>query len=145
MMDAAFVREPSQCDEPTCSQMKQLYEYKDMQRMKDAGNYKYVLDIDGNGWCGRFKRLMTSNPLVFKTTIYPEWFVDRVDLLDLYDSLIFFRGDSNGEGAQEELARQIALQGREWSKTYWRRQDIIAYSYRMFLEYARIMSLDREK
>ncbi|KAJ4496637.1 hypothetical protein C8R41DRAFT_866040 [Lentinula lateritia] len=111
MMEAAFVREPSQCDEPTCSQMKQLYEYKDMQRMKDAGNHKYVLDVD---------------------------------LLDLYDSLIFFRGDSNGEGAQEELERQIALQGREWSKTYWRRQDIIAYSYRMFLEYARIMSLDRE-
>ncbi|KAJ3875523.1 hypothetical protein F5051DRAFT_470469 [Lentinula edodes] len=72
-----------------------------------------------------------------------------LDLLDLYDSLIFFRGDSNGEGAQEELARQIALQGREWSKTYWRREDAIAYSYkcvlvRMFLEYARIMSLDRE-
>ncbi|KAJ4478638.1 glycosyl transferase family 90-domain-containing protein [Lentinula edodes] len=155
MMDAAFVREPSQCDEPTCSQMKQIYEYKDMQSMKDAGNYKYVLDMDGNGWSGRFKRLMTSNSLVFKTTIYPEWFVDRVapwvhyipvqvDLSDLYDSLIFFRGDSNGEGAHEELARQIALQGREWSKKYWRREDIIAYSYRLFLEYARIMSLDRE-
>ncbi|KAJ3886482.1 hypothetical protein GG344DRAFT_90871 [Lentinula edodes] len=117
--------------------MKQLYEYKNMQSMKDAGNYKYVLDMDGNGWSGRFKRLMTSNSLVFKTTVYPEW-------LDLYDSLTFFRGDSNGEGAQEELARQIALQDREWGKTYWRREDIIAYSYRMFLEYARIMSLDRE-
>ncbi|GAW02809.1 glycosyltransferase family 90 protein [Lentinula edodes] len=75
--------------------MKQVYEYKNMQSMKAAGNYKYVLDMDGNG-------------------------------------------------AHEELARQIALQGREWSKTYWRREDIIAYSYRMFLEYARIMSLDRE-
>ncbi|KAJ3875522.1 glycosyl transferase family 90-domain-containing protein [Lentinula edodes] len=148
MMDAAFVREPSH-------QMKQIYEYKNMQSMKAAGNYKYVLDVDGNGWSGRFKRLMTSNSLVFKTTIYPEWFVDRVapwvhyipvqvDLSDLYDSLIFFRGDSNGEGAHEELARQIALQGREWSKKYWRREDIIAYSYRMFLEYARLMSLNRE-
>ncbi|KAJ3886481.1 glycosyl transferase family 90-domain-containing protein [Lentinula edodes] len=155
MMDAAFVREPSQCVEPTCSQMKQIYEYKNMQSMKAAGNYKYVLDVDGNGWSGRFKRLMTSNSLVFKTTIYPEWFVDRVapwvhyipvqvDLSDLYDSLIFFRGDSNGEGAHEELARQIALQGREWSKKYWRREDIIAYFYRMFLEYARLMSLNRE-
>ncbi|KAJ4474319.1 glycosyl transferase family 90-domain-containing protein [Lentinula aciculospora] len=155
MMDAAFVRGPSQCEEPTCSRMKQIYEYKQTQSMKDAGNYKYVLDIDGNGWSGRFKRLITSNSLVFKTTIYPEWFIDRVepwvhyipvqvDLSDLYDSLIFFRGDPNGEGAHEELARQIALQGRAWSKKHWRREDIIAYFYRMLLEYARLMSLDRE-
>ncbi|KAJ3975638.1 glycosyl transferase family 90-domain-containing protein [Lentinula raphanica] len=155
MMDAAFVRGPSQCEEPTCSYMKRIYDYKKLQSIADAGNYKYVLDIDGNGWSGRFKRLMTSNSLVFKSTIYPEWFIDRVepwvhyipiqvDLSDLYDSLMFFRGDPNGEGAHEELARKIALQGREWSKKYWRREDIIAYFYRLFLEYTRLMSLDRE-
>ncbi|KAJ3781614.1 glycosyl transferase family 90-domain-containing protein [Lentinula aff. detonsa] len=155
MMDAAFVQGPSQCEEPTCNFMKQTYEYKKMQSMEDAGNYKYVLDIDGNGWSGRFKRLITSNSLVFKSTIYPEWFLDRVepwvhyvpvqvDLTDLYDSLIFFRGDPNGAGAHEELAHKIAVQGREWSKKYWRREDIIAYFYRMFLEYTRLMSLDRE-
>jgi len=87
----------------------------------------------------------------------------QVDLSDLYDSLIFFRGDAYGEGGHEELARKIALQGREWSKTYWRKEDILAYFYRcvqlldallrvglkflfrLFLEYARLMSLDREE
>ncbi|KIK57378.1 glycosyltransferase family 90 protein [Collybiopsis luxurians FD-317 M1] len=155
MMDAAFVREPTQCDEPTCNHMKKIYEYKRMQNMKEAGNYKYVLDVDGNGWSGRFKRLITSNSLIFKSSIYPEWFADRiapwvhyipvqVDLSDLYDSLIFFRGDPNGEGAHEDLARQIALQGREWSKKFWRREDLVAYFYRLMLEYARVMSLNRE-
>ena len=53
----------------------------------------------------------------------------QVDLSDLYDSLIFFRGDPNGDGAHEELARKIALQGREWSKAYWRKEDILAYFF----------------
>jgi hypothetical protein len=156
MMDIAFVREPSQCDAPTCAYMKEIYEYKRTQNIKEAGNYKYVLDIDGNGWSGRFKRLITSNSLVFKSTIYPEWFSDRiapwvhyipvqVDLSDLYDALIFFRGDVlSGENAHEDIARRTALQGREWSKKYWRQEDIVAYFYRLFLEYARLMSLDRE-
>ncbi|KAG6858275.1 hypothetical protein C0991_003157, partial [Blastosporella zonata] len=29
--------------------------------------------LDGNGWSSRFKRLITSNSLIFKATIYPEW------------------------------------------------------------------------
>ncbi|KAE9390089.1 hypothetical protein BT96DRAFT_1002581 [Gymnopus androsaceus JB14] len=155
-MDMGFVEKPSQCREPTCNLMEQIYDYKKMQSIKDAGNYKYVFDVDGNGWSGRFKRLITSNSLVFKSTIFPEWFTDRVapwvhyipiqvDLSDLYDSLIFFRGDAYGEGGHEELARKIALQGREWSKTYWRKEDILAYFYRLFLEYTRLMSLDREE
>ncbi|KAE9405338.1 hypothetical protein BT96DRAFT_852950 [Gymnopus androsaceus JB14] len=155
IMDIAFAGEPTHCSESACTLMKNLYEYKKPQSYKDAGNYKYVFDVDGNGWSGRFKRLITSNSLIFKSTIYPEWFTDRiapwvhyipvqVDLSDLYDSLIFFRGDANGEGAHEDLARKIALQGREWSKTFWRKEDILAYFYRLFLEYARLMSLDRE-
>ncbi|KAF5391052.1 hypothetical protein D9757_003999 [Collybiopsis confluens] len=155
MMDTSFVREPTQCDEAVCNHMKNIYEYKKHQGAKEASNYKYVLDIDGNGWSGRFKRLITSNSLIFKSSIYPEWFADRiapwihyvpvqVDLSDLYDTLIFFRGDPNGEGAHEDLARQIALQGREWSKKFWRREDLVAYFFRLMLEYARLMSVDRE-
>jgi len=98
---------------------------------------------------------MTSNSLVFKSTIYPEWFTDRiapwvhyvptaVDLSDLYDSLVFFRGGLNGEDGHDRLARQIASNGRQWSKTFWRREDMTAYMFRLFLEYARVMSVDRE-
>ncbi|KAL4256465.1 Protein O-Glucosyltransferase/Glycosyltransferase 90 [Pleurotus pulmonarius] len=126
-----------------------------MQSIKEAGSYKYVLDVDGNGWSGRFKRLITSNSLVFKATIYPEWYSDRiqpwlhyvpvqVDLSDLHDSLLFFRGDPSGAGAHEDMARTIAAAGREWSKTYWRREDLIAYFFRLILEYVRLLSLDRD-
>lgn len=91
----------------------------------------------------------------------------QIDLSDLHDALIFFRGDGNGDGAHESLARKIAIAGRQWSKTYWRKEDLAAYFFRcvdvsnsaghaydrcflfylidrLSLEYVRLMSTDRE-
>lgn len=33
---------------------------------------------DGNGWSSRFKRLMSTNSLILKSTIFPEWYADRI-------------------------------------------------------------------
>ncbi|TFK24115.1 hypothetical protein FA15DRAFT_687615 [Coprinopsis marcescibilis] len=154
-MDVAFAGDPIACNGDICKQLREMFPFLPYQNAKKAGSYKYVIDVDGNGWSGRFKRLMTTNSLIFKSTIYPEWFTDRVqpwvhyipvqlDLSDLHDALIFFRGDGNGEGAHEDLARKIAMAGREWSKTFWRREDLIAYFFRLILEYNRLMSENRE-
>ena len=77
-----------------------------------------------------------------------------MDLSDLFDALLFFRGGLPGLGDggpvassehHEDLARKIATAGREWSMKYWRREDLTAYMFRLFLEYARVMSSDRER
>lgn len=52
------------------------------------------------------------------------------DLSDLMDALVFFRGDPVGNGAHDEMAKKIALAGREWSKIFWRREDMVAYNFR---------------
>ncbi|KAJ7600109.1 glycosyltransferase family 90 protein [Mycena floridula] len=150
MFDIAFARTPTACTPAICKELKGMFEWKGIQTRQEAGIYKYV---DGNGWSGRFKRLITSNSVVFKSTIYPEWYIERIapwlhyvpvqlDLSDLHDALVFFRGDINGKGAHEDLARKIAKEGRQWSKTFWRREDLVAYFFRLILEYARVMSLD---
>ena len=54
----------------------------------------------------------------------------QVDLSDLYDSLLFFRGDPNGDNHHDEMARKIAEAGREWSLGFWRREDLTAYMFR---------------
>ncbi|EDQ99870.1 uncharacterized protein LACBIDRAFT_295861 [Laccaria bicolor S238N-H82] len=155
VMDVAFAGNPIACSKSVCPVLEELFEWRDYQREKEAGRYKYIIDVDGNGWSGRFKRLMTTNALVFKSTIYPEWYTDRVapwvhyipiqlDLSDLHDALLFFRGDANGDGAHEDMARKIAVSGREWSKTFWRKEDLTAYFFRLMLEYARLMSPDRK-
>jgi hypothetical protein len=98
---------------------------------------------------------MTSNSVVFKSTVYPEWFTQRIapwvhyipiqiDYSDLYDALIFFRGDLSGHGAHEDLANKIAGRAREWSLKFWRKEDMVAYLYRLLLEYARVMDENRD-
>lgn len=100
---------------------------------------------------------MTSNSLVLKATICPEWWVvscvaltvlnksnrfsDRVmpwvhyvpvktDLTDLYDIMTFFRGDASGNSGHDDMAREIARAGKVWSKTFWRKEDMTAYMFR---------------
>ncbi|KIJ63998.1 glycosyltransferase family 90 protein [Hydnomerulius pinastri MD-312] len=158
MLDIAFAGQPLSCSKSKdqCELLLASYEWRPKQSIAEAGQYKYIMDVDGNGWSSRFKRLMTSNSLIFKSTIYPEWYSDRVapwvhyvpvkvDYSDLHDSLSFFRGNLvTGQGAHEEMASKIARAGREWSKSFWRKEDMIAYMFRLFLEYARVMSNDRD-
>ncbi|KAF8882096.1 glycosyl transferase family 90-domain-containing protein [Infundibulicybe gibba] len=154
MLDIAFAGAPIGCALDICEELGKVFEWRRRQGPREVGEFKYIIDVDGNGWSSRFKRLMTSNSLIFKATIYPEWFLDRVqpwvhyvpvqvDLSDVYDALVFFRGGMYGEGAHDELAREIASAGRAWSKAFWRKEDVTSYFFRLFLEYARIMSLDR--
>lgn len=93
---------------------------------------------------------MSTNSPVFKSTIYPEWWTDRVqpwvhyvpiqvDYSGLYISLIFFGGDLSGEGAHEEMAQRIGAAGRKWVSSYWRPEDVIAYMFRFVL---RLLSFD---
>ncbi|KAJ7651125.1 glycosyl transferase family 90-domain-containing protein [Roridomyces roridus] len=160
IMDIAFAGTiDSNCNPQMQSKLCKLMAglaFTKSQSTREAGNYKYVIDIDGNGWSGRFKRLLTSNSLVFKTTLYPEWYSDRIvpwvhyipvqlDLSDLHDTLLFFRGIGlNAVGAHDELAREIARAGRAWSQKAWRKEDMISYWFRLILEYTRVMSEDRE-
>ncbi|CAE6440521.1 unnamed protein product [Rhizoctonia solani] len=155
LMDVAFAGEPLQCDEPVCTLMKRIFEYREHMTWPEANEYKYILDIDGNGWSARFKRLMTTNSMILKTTIFPEWYMDRVmpwvhyvpvkvDLSDLYDIASFFRGDAQGRGAHDELAAKIGLAGKVWSKTFYRKEDMVAYLFRLFLEYSRVMNPNRD-
>ncbi|XP_006456003.1 hypothetical protein AGABI2DRAFT_77669 [Agaricus bisporus var. bisporus H97] len=155
VFDIAFAGEPLQCEKDYCGEIAKMYDWRKYQNTRGASVYKYVLDVDGNGWSSRFQRLMISNALIFKATIYPEWFLDRiqpwvhyvpvqVDLSDLHDALLFFRGDLYGEGSHHELARKIAHEGREWAKRFWRKEDMTAYAFRLMLEYARVMSPERD-
>ncbi|KIO30210.1 glycosyltransferase family 90 protein [Tulasnella calospora MUT 4182] len=144
MMDIGFSGEAIQCEPAACEELENTFTYK------DATTF-----VDGNGWSARFKRLITSNSLVFKSTIFPEWYTDRIqpwvhyipiknDFTDLYDVFTFFHGDVDGNNSHDDIAERIARQGKEWSLTFWRKEDMVAYTFRLFLEYARVMSRDRE-
>lgn len=62
----------------------------------------------------------------------------KVDYTDLYDIMAFFSGDLNHEHGHEELAKRIAQQGKEFANKYWRWEDLEAYTFRLYLEWARV-------
>ena len=49
---------------------------------------------------------------------------------DMWDIMAFFRGGLNGEGAHDDLGKEIALAGKEWVRQCYRWEDIEAYQYR---------------
>ncbi|KAJ7615352.1 glycosyl transferase family 90-domain-containing protein [Roridomyces roridus] len=65
---------------------------------EDVYNYKYLLDVDGNTFSGRYLGLLRSGSLVFKATAFAEYFNDwlrpyehyvpvKIDLSDLVEKV----------------------------------------------------------
>ncbi|EAU89266.2 Cap3p [Coprinopsis cinerea okayama7 len=121
--DIAFSSDPVECERDDCASSRsraEQYEVRQSHNVPTQGMYKYIVD-----------------PWLHYVPI-------QVDYSDLLDSLYFFRGDPSGNGGHPELAKRIAKKGREWSLTQWRREDLTAYLFRLLLEYARVMSVERE-
>ncbi|GFZ52429.1 hypothetical protein JCM24511_10202 [Saitozyma sp. JCM 24511] len=154
--DMAFTGEPIQCivSDGTCEELADEYRFAGLMTHEAALYYKYVIDVDGNAWSARFQRLLAAGSLIFKTTIFPEWWTDRiqpwvhyvpiqVDYSDLYDVIAFFRGDTSGRGGEPSLAKEIAGAGKEWADTNWRPAEMITYVFRLYLEWARLLAPNR--
>ena len=101
LMDVAFAGKPLNCEGDVCESMQQDYTFGDRvpEGKGGAAQYKYLLDVDGNGWSARFRRLMSMDAVVFKSTIYPEWWLERIepwlhyvpvqlDYSDVYDIMV---------------------------------------------------------
>ncbi|GJN90841.1 hypothetical protein Rhopal_003855-T1 [Rhodotorula paludigena] len=154
--DFRFLGKPQQCGDPeVCAEFEKDFLWDEWMTPDEQNEYKYVIDVDGNGWSGRFHRLMSSNSLVLKSTIFPEWYSEMIqpwvhyvpiatDYSDLWTTMAFFMGDENGKGAHDELAEEIAAEGKRWTETHWRHIDMEIYMYRLLLEYARMMNRDDE-
>lgn len=143
-------------EDGTCDEMRTgLNGLSSRMSFDEAGQYKYAGDFDGNAWSGRFPRLMASNAAVIKATIYREFWTDwivpwlhfipvQVDYSDLWDVLAFFRGGPSGEGAHDSMGKEIAQAGKSWAAAHLRFQDLQAYTFRQYLEYASLWADDRE-
>jgi hypothetical protein len=46
------------------------------------------------------------------------------DFSDLWSTMAFFRGDLEGRGAHDDLAKEIAAAGKKWTAEHWRWQDM---------------------
>lgn len=105
-MDTSFSGALQQCDPETCELLEKKFDikptigldesntvrYHRLQfpsprppphggadvALRSSRQYKYLFDVDGNGWSGRFHRLMSTRSVVLKSTAFPEWYQDRI-------------------------------------------------------------------
>jgi hypothetical protein len=119
--------------------------------MREQYAFKFMPDADGNSFSGRFRGLLLSTSMPLKATVYAEWHDDRLrpwlhfapmdnTFRDLYGLLDYFTRDKKGDAA----ARFIAETGQRWAGKVLRREDMLLYTWRVLLEFARVCDAERE-
>ncbi|KAJ5278998.1 hypothetical protein N7478_004370 [Penicillium angulare] len=141
-----------QCDATDCRAQEQYFGVVERADRQDAWAHKYLVDIDGNAFSGRFYAFMHSKSFVFKTALFREWHDEWLKPWVHYAPLSL-KGDEHTESmryflAEEEgrkAAPKIAAQGQEWAQKALRKEDLEVWFFRLLLEYGRLVDDNRDK
>lgn len=174
IMDVAFVTSVDSTHYPGGLAQEQAdHRFDDAALLRDYWAHKYVLDLDGASYSGKFFAYLASDSAVVKASVYKEfwsdWLVPWLHYIplsssykEIYNIHAFFSGPSESAllasnssalalpPAQrksldgDRKLRRIARAGKQWKKTIGRQVDMEAYVYRLCLEYARLWADDRE-
>lgn len=130
-----------QCDPGDCAAQREYFELAPPVDMNDAYKHKYILDMDGNAFSGRYYAFLLSKSLVYKLAIFREWHDEWIKAWVHYVPLSW-NGDEYVESVryfdQEEAgkvqAKKLADQGREWAGKVLRNEDLEVWYFRLLLE-----------
>lgn len=146
---------PYDARDPHCSYTEPYFELKKGMDMAEQYAYKYLPDLDGNSFSGRYRAFLLSTSLPIKATIYNEWHDSRLipwahfvpmdsTFMDIYGIMEYFLGYKDQKG-HDAVAQQIAMDGKQWAEKVLRREDMQIYTYRLLLEYARLCDDQRDR
>lgn len=141
-----------QCDPGDCDAQNEYFELAPHVNMFDALGAKYLLDIDGNAFSGRYYAWLQSHSLIYKLAIFREWhnewlqpWVHYVPLSmhgeEYVEAVRYFDEEEDGK----VLALRLAEQGREWAQKALRNKDLEVWYFRLLLEYGRLIDDRREE
>ncbi|KAJ5364138.1 uncharacterized protein N7496_009851 [Penicillium cataractarum] len=141
-----------QCDPDDCHAQEEYFDVVKAAGQQDAWAHKYLVDIDGNAFSGRFYAFLHSNSFVYKIAIFREWhdewlkpWVHYAPLSlkgnEYVESMRYFTAEEEGKKA----APQIATQGQEWAQQVLRNEDLEVWFFRLLLEYGRLVDDKRDQ
>jgi len=130
-----------QCDPGDCDAQREFFEIARKADQQDAWRYKYLLDLDGNAFSGRFYAFLRSKSLVYKMSIFQEWHKDWLKSWVHYiplslrgdewlESVRYFAGEDEGK----IQAPRMAQAGRDWANKVFRNEDFEVWFFRLLLE-----------
>lgn len=152
---------------PDCSFYNDVWTYKEPKEFGEQFKAKYLVDIDGHSFSGRWRAFHHSRSLGLKATIFREWHDSRLfawrhfipmdnRFTDLYSLMTYFIGidppatkealPSSGPNVPRHDfgAEVIAAQSRQWAHLAMRDEDLDIYLYLLLLEYGRIIDDNRD-
>lgn len=125
--------------------------------------YRFLFDLDGAGFSGRFLPFLQSRSLPFKTALFREWYDSRltawlhfvpqdIRLHGVWSTLAYFAG-VNGTMFGQDIwwrphlpeGKMIAEAGREWAGKVLRKEDMELYFFRLLLEWGRLTDDRRDE
>ena len=139
------------CVPDDCPFYKDVWTFKPPVPLPEQFKSKFVVDVDGHSFSGRWRAFLESKSLGIKATIFREWHDSRLFAWrhfvpmdnrydDLYSLLTYFLGTGTPIGEQaiassttygdayvarhDTEGKRIADQGREWAKKVLRREDM---------------------
>jgi hypothetical protein len=143
----------------TCNYTSPYFKLASSMQMSDQFNRKYLPDIDGNSFSGRYRGFLLSTSLPIKATIFKEWHDSRLiawkhfvpmdnrymDFYGIMEYFLGYEGSTLKVPSHDKEAEKIALAGQEWANKVLRKEDMQIYTLRLLLEYARLSDDRRDK
>lgn len=137
-----------QCDPEDCAAQQEFFEVAEHADQQEAWASRFLVDIDGNAFSGRFYAFLFSNSLVFKIALFREWHDEWLKPWVHYipwglkgkeyvESVRYFASEDEGKAA----APRIAQQGQTWAQKVLRNEDLEVWFFRLLLEYVFSCSL----
>jgi len=135
------------------SELRKYHRFADSVPLGKHWSYKYLVDLDGMSYSGRFMGFMASDSAVLKSTVYKEYFSDwlqpwlhYIPLSSLYSEIYnihaYFSGPPGTamnvvnktvrraadweavKKERDEELRQIARAGKQWKHMLGRKNDM---------------------
>lgn len=129
------------CDED-CDEEIMFFDLVDRDDHNEAWKHRYLLDMDGHAYSGRFYAFMRSKSVPLKLTFFREWHENVLipwvhyvplnkDANEIPEVVRFFEQDPAGQ----DIARAIGENGQSWAAKTLRNDDMDVYMFRLMLEY----------
>lgn len=155
-VDLFCTPEVKEGEEGTCNYTSPHFGLVEGMRMKEQFGHKYLPDIDGNSFSGRYLGFLRSTSVPVKATLWREWHDSRLVAWkhfvpmdnrygDWFGIMEYFLGDERGGvPGHDARAERIAVAGKEWAEKVLRKEDMQVYVLRLLMEYARVCDEKRE-
>ena len=130
-----------QCSPEDCDVQRDYFDMYEDEDYQLAWRNKYLLDVDGNAFSGRFHTFLQSRSLTFKLALFREWHDDWLKQWAHYipwsvrggehlETVRYFANEEEGKSQ----AQQIAADSSEWAGKVTRHVDMEAWFFRLLLE-----------